>query len=156
MNEVADFVENQDRLSPLEIRGKIDELERAILSLSPELQLEIPPTHYQAEGLYAREILIPRGTVLTGKIHKFQHINVISQGDISVMTEHGIKRLKAPCTFVSPPGTKRVGYAHEDTVWTTFHATEETDLSQIEDALVFPSEHQLVHEMKELEAKCPS
>lgn len=96
-------------------------------------------THYFADDLYARELFIPKGTLLTGKIHRTTHLNIISKGEISVMTEEGVKRLKAPCTIVSKPGMKRVGYAHEDTVWTTIHGTEETDLEVLEQKLISPS-----------------
>ena len=99
-------------------------------------QVEIPPKHYFAKGLYAREITIPKGTLLTGKIHKTEHLNIISKGDISVLTEDGPKRVQAPFTMVSRPGTKRVGYAHEETVWTTIHATTETDLEKLEADLI--------------------
>lgn len=105
----------------------------------PEHHIEIPVTHYFADGLYGREILIPKGATVSGKIHKTRHINVISKGEISVLTEKGIERLKAPFTFVAPPGTKRIGYAHEDTIWTTFHASEETDLEKLEAELIAPS-----------------
>ena len=121
---------------PADMRQKIDTLERAMLSMP---QMEIDPTHYFADGLYAREIFIPKGTILTGKIHRTEHLNIISKGDISVMTEHGIKRIKAPCTMVSKPGTKRVGYAHEDTVWTTIHASAERDLDKLEVLLIAPT-----------------
>lgn len=113
---------------------------RKILFLENEMrkhpQVEIQPVHYFAKGLYAREIYIPKGTLLIGKIHKSEHLNIISKGDISVVTEFGTKRIVAPFTMVSQPGTKRVGYANEDTVWTTIHATEETDMEKIERELI--------------------
>jgi hypothetical protein len=37
---------------------------------------------------------------------------------------------------VSQPGTKRIGYVHEEMVWTTIHATNETDLKKLEAELV--------------------
>jgi hypothetical protein len=121
--------------SPLDIRGKIDALEAAMFE---QPQVEIEATHTFADGLYAREIEIKAGTLLTGKIHKFEHINIVSKGSISVLTENGAKRIEAPCAFVSPPGTKRVGYAHEDTVWTTVHALPNNvrDPERAEDFLV--------------------
>jgi hypothetical protein len=64
----------------------------------------------------------------------------MSQGDMSVMTEDGVKRVQAPFTVVSPAGTKRIAFAHSDTVWTTISATDETDLDKIEDLLVADSE----------------
>ena len=99
-------------------------------------QLTIVPVHYFADGLYAREITIPKGAVLTGKIHLFEHINIISKGDISVLTEEGVKRIKAPATIISQPGIKRVGYAHEETVWTTVHACRVADAEEAEKLLV--------------------
>ncbi len=103
-------------------------------------QIEITPVHYFANGLYAREIFIPKGVLLTGKIHKTEHLNILSKGDITVWTEDGMKRLQAPFTMVSRPGTKRVGLAHEDTVWTTIHATNETDLEKLELELIEETE----------------
>lgn len=102
---------------------------------SPD-QIRIEPVHYFAHGLYAREITIPKGTVLAGKIHLSEHLNIISKGDISVMTEDGVKRIVAPATIISKPGIKRVAYAHEETVWTTIHACEETDVKKAEELLV--------------------
>lgn len=114
-----------------------------ILALQDELlklpQVEIVTTHHFSKGLYAREIFIPKGTILIGKIHKYENLNILSQGDITILTEFGARRLRAPFTVVSPPLTKRVGYAHEDTVWTTIHATDETDLEKLEAELILPT-----------------
>ena len=124
--------------TPAEIREKLDALEAQMRTYP---QVEIIPRHYFAEGLYAREITIPKGTLLTGKIHHFQHLNIISQGDITVLTEQGPKRVTAPCTLISPPGTKRLGYAHAETVWTTVHANPEDiqDVEKLEAVLVSES-----------------
>jgi hypothetical protein len=118
------------------VREKILILEAEMFNMN---QVEIKPVHYFADGLYAREIFVPKGVLLTGKIHRTEHLNIISKGDISVVTENGTKRIKAPFTMVSKPGTKRVGYAHEDTVWTTIHATKEVDLEKIELELIAPT-----------------
>jgi len=92
--------------------------------------------HIFAPGVYAREITINAGEFIVGKLHKTSHINIISEGDISVKTEFGTNRYKAPYTFVSQVGTKRVVFAHEKTIWTTIHPTEETDLEKIEDHVI--------------------
>jgi hypothetical protein len=121
----------------LPMREKVLRLEQELLRGET---IDLPVNHHFAQGLYARELFIPKGTVLTGKIHRFEQINIISQGEISVLTEDGIVRIKAPYTLVSPPGTKRVGYAHEDTVWTTIHPNpgDETDLEALEARLIAP------------------
>lgn len=107
-------------------------------------QIHIEPVHHFANGVYAREITIPAGTLLTGKVHKTEHLNIISQGRITVWTEDGMKTVEAPYTIVSRPGTKRVGLAHTDTVWTTIHGTHEKDLDRLEAELI-ESEDLLCH-----------
>ena len=98
-----------------------------------------PVTHHFAPGLYAREILLPAGVRIIGKIHYHAHVNTISKGRVTVFTEFGSQELTAPVTFVSKPGTKRAVVAHEDTIWTTYHPTDETDLAKIEEAVIAPS-----------------
>lgn len=110
-------------------REKVFAIEREMFKHE---QLELPVKHHFSQGVYARELFIPKGTLLTGKIHKYAQLNILSQGELSVLTEDGIVRVKAPFTVVSPPGTKRIAFAHEDSVWTTIHGTDETDLDKIE------------------------
>lgn len=120
-------------LAPMEFR-------RGVLYLQEELknwpQVDPPLRHHFADGSYAREMLIPAGTMVIGKIHRHAHVNVISKGRIYVATEFGCEILEAPFTFVSKPGTKRAVYAIEDTVWTTIHVTNETDLEKVEDVVI--------------------
>lgn len=114
---------------------KILRLEREMRALP---QVTIEPVHHFSNGVYAREITIKKGTLLTGKMHATAHLNIISKGDISVLTDEGVRRIKAPATIFSKAGIKRVGYAHEDTVWTTIHGTFETDLEKLEAELIIP------------------
>lgn len=114
-------------------RENIVRLESEMRSLE---QLAIEPVHYFAQGIYAREITIPAGTLLTGEIHKTEHLNIISKGRILVYTEFGTHEVCAPCTMVSAPGTKRVGLALSETVWTTVHGTHEKDLEKLRAELI--------------------
>lgn len=96
---------------------------------------DLPVEHDFIPGVYARTIFIPAGHVLTGRIHKHPNLNIMSQGDLSVLTEDGVVRVQAPFRIVSPAGTKRVALAHADTVWTTICRTDETDTEKLCDAL---------------------
>ncbi len=123
--------------SPFLENGKakpIDQIEGLLLERP---QVDFQTKHHFAPGIYAREITIPEGAMLTGAEHKTEHLNVISEGEILVFTEgEGSRVITAPFTFVSKPGARRVGYAKKKTVWTTIHPTTEKDLSKIEEALV--------------------
>lgn len=114
-------------------REQIDKLE-ATLSKMPQLAIET--NHYHVKGLYAREIHIPAGTLLTGKVHKAEHLNIVSKGEIAVWTEDGMRRIKAPFVLPSYPSAKRVGFAIVDTVWVTIHATDKIDLAELEEELI--------------------
>lgn len=113
-------------------REQIEHLEALILQRP---QVDTPIRHYFAPGLYAREMFIPAGTVLTGAVHKTEHL-ALFVGDITVWTEQGMQRLTGHHTFVSKPGAKRVGYAHADTYCTGFFPTDKTDVAEIERDLV--------------------
>jgi hypothetical protein len=107
-------------------------------------QVAIPVRHYFSPGVYAREITIPAGTILTGRIHKYEQLNILSGGEISVLTDDGMKTVTAPFTVVSPPGTKRIAYAHTDCVWTTILATEEKDPDLIEAKFTVSTEQEFL------------
>ncbi len=92
--------------------------------------------HYFAPGIYAREMWMPAGCLITGKIHLTEHLNMLSQGSVSVSNQGESILMTAPHTFVSKVGTKRAIYAHEDSTWTTIHATELTDPDEIEAEII--------------------
>lgn len=118
-------------------RAQIDTIEAGLLQLP---QVEIPVEHRFAEqeGLYAREIVIPAGTLMTGRVHKNQHVSIMISGDMTVLTETGMQRVKGYHCWICPPGTKRVGYAHSETRWITVHHTEHMMPEGIEDVLCEP------------------
>ena len=126
-----------ESVSPAEMRSKIVALE-AVMLASPENIVELETLHHFAPGVYMRELRIPKGVLLTGKIHKTEHLNIFTHGDLSVWTENGMRRLNSHEIILSKPGIKRVGYAHEDSVWITVHpnVTDETDVKVLEDKLV--------------------
>jgi len=119
-------------------------------------------THYYAPidenygcGTYARQMFIPKGTLIVGKIHRHQHLNFIMQGKVSVSTEFGPKYFEAPCIFVSEVGLKRAVIAEEDTLWVTVHLTKhlgEENLDKMEEEVIASSykELGLIDSTKEL------
>jgi len=132
-SEIAKL-EDRDRI--LSFEKKLSQIPGAFFGDSDNCPLK----HTFADGVYVREITIPKGILLVGKIHRHSHPNFLMSGEVTVITESGgIERLKAPQSIISPPGTKRIVYTHEDTVWITVHVTEEKDLEKIEDYVIAPS-----------------
>ena len=98
--------------------------------------IELEPEHYFADGLYARELFIPAGTTIVGKIHKTSYLNVLLKGKITISTDNGPETLEAPAIMVGSPNDKKGGYAHTDCVWLNIHGTKETDLEKIENEVI--------------------
>ena len=107
---------------------------------------ECPLKHTFAPCMYAREIFLPADTFIVGKIHKHAHLNIVTKGRCTVVTEFGRKEIDAtngPVTFTSDAGAKRALYCHEDTIWTTVHLTNSTDLAEIEREIIAPTYEEL-------------
>lgn len=132
----------------MEIQLKIKEenllIRNNILSFEEKLKLIpgamvgdcFPLKHTFVPGMYIREITMPAGALLTSKIHKMEHPYFILRGDVSVLTEKGTVRIKTGFSGITPAGTKRLLYCHEETVWVTVHRTDSTDLEVIEEEVI--------------------
>jgi hypothetical protein len=116
-------------------RSKVLALEAAMRQM-PQVDIEIK--HYFGAGMYIREMHVPAGVTLTGKIHRTEHVCVLSRGEVSVASPEGTRRIKAPAMVHSMPGAKRAIHAHADAVWANLHRTNVTDLDELEAQLIAP------------------
>lgn len=120
---------------PEDSLAMIDKLEVALLREYPVV--ECPLDHVFTPGLYTRTIFMKAGSLITSKIHKTEHPFVILKGKVSVWTkEQGAITIQAPFLGVTRPGTKRVLYIHEDTLWATFHPTDLKTVEEIEEVII--------------------
>lgn len=134
---MADLPEALSKVPDLSWREKIAYLVR---HFGEQTQVDCPLKHHFAPGVYIREIFMPAGAIVIGKIHKTEHFNIIQQGRLLIFSEGGSRELEAPTTFVSKPFIQKVLYILEDTVWSTVHLTQERDLEALERELIEPDE----------------
>ena len=81
----------------MKFRKLIYALENKINTLPGALGSDpFPLKHSFAEGVYIRELFIPKGYFCVGKLHRHSYINCFLKGDMTILTEDGIKRVKAP------------------------------------------------------------
>jgi hypothetical protein len=122
------------------IDERIDRLEAQMLVAGEPV--ELPLTHRFTPGLYAREIFMPAGTLLTSRIHNTEHPYVVLEGRVRVFIDGvGVQELVAGHVGVTKAGTRRVLYIVEDCRWVTFHPLvegeeSEADLAQIEARII--------------------
>lgn len=113
---------------------------------------ELPLEHFICNKTYTRQITLPKDTILTGKVHNFDHTSILSKGDVTIMTDEGVTRIKAPATWISKAGTKRLIYVHEETIWSTIHQSEHTIIEDLEKEIVHESDLSWIDKSKLLEA----
>ena len=114
-----------------------DKLNNSELALSQkELHEKNPVKHSFADGCYIREIFNPAGELLVTKIHKKEHPFFLMKGKMSILTEDGVKHVEATHHGITKPGTKRIIYTHTDCVFVTVHATDKTDVDEIEKEVI--------------------
>ena len=128
-------------------------MRQAIFAIEAEMkklpQIEIPVRHYFSPGLYAREITVPADALITGVIHNYPQINILSKGTIRVSIDEEIREISAPHTVVSTAGIKRIAYAVTECVWTTIVHTFKTDVDEIEKEFFSYSEQEYENFIKE-------
>lgn len=111
-------------------RALVMEEEQRMLAM-PQLELKV--VIHKAPGIHARELHIPARTALTGRIHKFDNLNTLSDGKMLIAMDDGWYFVQAPYTVVSPAGTKRMAITLTDCVWTTYVATNEPNADAVMD-----------------------
>lgn len=109
---------------------------QAHLSQFPQVELE--PKHFFAPGMYGRELAIPGGCYIVGKMHRHAHLIQLLSGECQLATESGSETIKGPRMWVSRAGDKRAIRTVTDCVFVTFHAIEGEDLTKIEEELIIP------------------
>jgi hypothetical protein len=123
-----------------EFREKISELEQALINVGDTtgevMHKANPVKHTFAGGCYIREIYNPANELIITKIHKKEHPFFLMKGEMSILTEEGIQHIHAPYQGVTKPGTKRAIYTHEECIFITVHATENTNIEDVEEEVV--------------------
>lgn len=92
-----------------------------------------PLKHDLNNGLYTREVFMPKGSVVVSFIHKQDHPSFVLEGDASVLLDDGsIVRYKQGDKIMTKTGTQRVLFMHEDTRWVCVYRTDAKTVSEAE------------------------
>jgi len=97
-----------------------------------------PLKHTFVDGVYVREMKFKKDSAVVGAIHKHLHVWFLLYGHLFIATEGSQEEYIAPCYVVAEPGSKRVIYAAEDSLFVNIHANPKniTDIKELEEQLV--------------------
>ena len=97
-----------------------------------------PLKHTFADGIYIRQMDMETGSVVIGAIHNHLHVWFLLTGHLAVATEDSIEEFIAPCYVLAKPGSKRVIYAMEESIFVNVHKNPNNikDIKKLEDEIV--------------------
>jgi hypothetical protein len=138
----------------MELVPATDEEIRYFLTLQPQEQFasivadlvaqygfstdDFPVTESLRDGLYTREVFIPKGSIVVGALHKLPSVNVCLQGHISILATDGSRyEICAPFQSISPAHSAKIGYALEDTRWLNVFSVKSESLDTVRDEIAF-------------------
>ena len=103
--------------------------------------------HHFSAGVYAKETLIPAGHVLVQHKHKFSHLSILASGSIELMADGERKIIHAPACLTIEADKHHGVKSLTDVVWYCIHATECTDIDEIDKVLIVPGDQAKAQEL---------
>lgn len=100
--------------------------------------IDCPLEHSFFPGLYVRKITMPKGAKIISRVHRTRHPYCVLRGKVDVFIPgFGVQHIEAPFHGVTEPGTQRLLYCHEETVWITYHSNpDDESLEEIEKRII--------------------
>ena len=107
-----------------QVNDRIDEFEAMVADCNYPL-VDCPVKHTFTDGMYIREIFMPKDTYVTSLCHNTKHPYFVMVGKCKVVSKNfGGELIEAPYFGVTVPNTRRLLYILEPTVWITCHVTD--------------------------------
>ena len=115
-------------------------------------QLDVPTIHHFGPGIYIREITMPAGSLVIGREHRGEGMNMVLKGRLIMVDGSGsgtFRDLTGPALFNSPPGRKAMFCIEETTLQNIWPNPDgETDTDVLEARFSIKSEAWLAHHAK--------
>jgi quercetin dioxygenase-like cupin family protein len=99
-------------------------------------EVDLGIQHHFSSGVYAKQMLLPKGYFAVSHAHNYDHLSVLASGKVIVSTDDSEHTYAAPACITIEKHKNHSVTALEDAVWFCIHATEETDASKVDDVLI--------------------
>ena len=104
--------------------------------LDGQFECDLGIAHHFSDGLYAKEMHIPKGFTVGTHAHSFSHLSMLAKGRVKVITDDYNFEYTAPACIEIKAGIHHMIEALEDAVWFCIHATDETDPKKVDKVLI--------------------
>jgi quercetin dioxygenase-like cupin family protein len=92
--------------------------------------------HHFSDNLYAKECVFPKGAQLVQHKHNYNHLSILAKGKVIVVVGDKEEIIEAPACINITADKHHGVLALEECVWFCIHATDETDISKIDEVLI--------------------
>jgi quercetin dioxygenase-like cupin family protein len=92
--------------------------------------------HHFSDGLYAKEVRVPKGSFLVKHVHPYSHLSILAKGTVRMTKGEEVEVVQAPACINVEANKVHSIVSLEDCVWFCIHATEETDAENIDKVLI--------------------
>jgi hypothetical protein len=99
---------------------------------------KVPIKHQFADQIYIRQMDLKQGHVIIGAVHNHLHTWFLMKGHVIINNNGEIIEHIAPCYTVSNPGSQRLIYAIEDSIFVNVHKnpTNTKNIKELEKEIV--------------------
>lgn len=93
--------------------------------------------HHFSEGLYAKQLFLPKDSIACQHKHHYDHLSILAQGKVKVLFDNDkVETYTAPACINIVKDLNHTILALEDSVWFCIHQTEETDVNKVDEVLI--------------------
>lgn len=109
----------------------IEQIEAAMLGYE---QMDCPVVHKFGEGIYIREVVMPRGIIAIGHRHRVPCYNQMLQGKVAMVENGAVSVIEGKVAFAGKAGERKVGYVIDTVVWQNIWANPDNcrDIEKLE------------------------
>jgi len=104
--------------------------------LNGQIACDLGIVHHFSDGLYSKQMTIPKGFMAGMHAHEYSHLSILAKGVVIVRTDDGQKSYSAPACIEIKSGIHHSVEALEDSVWFCIHATDVKDPSKVDEVLI--------------------
>lgn len=101
-----------------------------------QFEVDLKTIHHFSDGLYAKQMTIPKGFMAGSHAHAYNHLSILAKGRVIVSTDEYNKEYVAPACIEIKAGVHHMIEALEDSSWFCIHATTESDPEKVDEVLI--------------------
>ena len=100
------------------------------------IEIDLGIQHHFSSGVYAKQMHLPKGHFALSHKHAFDHMSILASGIAVVVVDGKETVYTAPACIEIKAGHEHSITALEDVTWFCIHATDEKDVSKIDEIVI--------------------